>query len=57
VKRRSRWWGIRKRSKWGVVSDTIVLKLTESYTTVEVPVRSLGKGTLQTRRNIGKWKR
>jgi hypothetical protein len=32
------------------------LKLTESYTAVEVPVRPFGKGTLQTRQKIGKWK-
>jgi len=57
VKRRSRWWRIRKRRKWGVVRNTISLKLTDSYTVVEVTVRPFGKGTLQTRRNIGKWKR
>jgi hypothetical protein len=51
VKRRSRWWRIRKRRKWGVVIDTIALKLTESYTAVEVPVRPFGKDTLQTSRS------
>jgi hypothetical protein len=58
VKRRSRWGRIRKRrSNWGVVRDTIALKLTDNYTAVEVPVRPFGKGTLQTKRSTGKWKR
>ena len=57
MKRRSRWWRIRKRSKWGVVGDTIALKVADSYIAVEIPVRPYGKDTLQTKRNIGKWKR